>query len=129
MNYLRCVKNQGFIWQSGKRLDDEIIGLTVGTVYKALPTEPEAAAHGMVRVIDNSAEDYLYPAHYFEPVEIGANGGAKPATTYLPEWMYGILQAEAIASDKTVSAFLRDLLSERLDLPAVEANVTDLAYR
>jgi hypothetical protein len=119
MTYLRCINNRGFIWQHGQRLDEEIIGLTVGAVYKALPTEPEAAEHGMVRVIDNSAEDYLYPAHYFEPVDLHNGSIAKTATTHLPDWMYGVLQAEAIAADKSISALLRDLIAERFDLPEV----------
>ena len=31
-----------------------------------------AAEHGMIRVIDESGEDYLYPDSYFLPVDLPA---------------------------------------------------------
>lgn len=40
-------------------------------VYQALP-DATAARHGHVRVIDESGEDYLYPAEYFVPVKLPA---------------------------------------------------------
>jgi hypothetical protein len=33
-------------------------------LYQALP-DPQARAHGQIRVIDESGEDYLYPAGLF----------------------------------------------------------------
>ena len=36
-------------------------------VYRVLP-DRAAAREGFVRVIDESGEDYLYPAEYFVPV-------------------------------------------------------------
>ena len=118
MSYVRCIKNQGFIGEKGQRIDDEIIGLTVGRVYKALPTEAEAQAHGMIRVIDESAEDYLYPATYFETIELGnSRRKSEPITAHLPDWMAGVLYAEAVAVDKTVSALVREIIAERYDLP------------
>jgi hypothetical protein len=38
-------------------------------LYRLVP-DPEAAAQGYVRVIDESGEDYLYPAEYFAEVEL-----------------------------------------------------------
>lgn len=38
-------------------------------VYRALP-DHEADAHGMLRVIDESGEDYLYPKNRFRPIEL-----------------------------------------------------------
>ena len=38
-------------------------------------------------------------------------------TTYLDEYLKGVLHAEAIASDKSVSALMREWVEERLDLP------------
>jgi hypothetical protein len=38
-------------------------------VYQVLPDE-RAAGDGYVRVIDESGEDYLYPADYFIPIEL-----------------------------------------------------------
>jgi len=43
--------------------------LEVRKVYRVLPDEP-AAEDGYIRVIDESGEDYLYPASYFFPVEL-----------------------------------------------------------
>ena len=38
-------------------------------IYQVLP-DPQAAAHNMIRVIDESGEDYLYPASYFFIVQV-----------------------------------------------------------
>lgn len=43
--------------------------LEVRKVYQRIPDE-QAALLGFVRVIDESGEDYLYPAAYFAPVEL-----------------------------------------------------------
>jgi len=31
----------------------------------------EGAGNGMMRIIDESGEDYLYPASWFEPIALG----------------------------------------------------------
>lgn len=36
-----------------------------GAIYRRLD-DPEAAAQGLIRVVDESGEDYLYPAGMFE---------------------------------------------------------------
>jgi hypothetical protein len=41
--------------------------LEVGKVYQVLPDE-SAARDDYIRVIDESGEDYLYPADYFVPI-------------------------------------------------------------
>lgn len=43
--------------------------LDVRKVYRVLP-DKAAAAEGYLRVIDESGEDYLYPADYFVFVEV-----------------------------------------------------------
>lgn len=43
--------------------------LVLGKVYRVL-TEHQAAEDDDIRVIDESGEDYLYPAKYFVPVEL-----------------------------------------------------------
>ncbi len=43
--------------------------LELHKIYRVLPDE-EAAREGNVRVIDESGEDYLYPADWFVPVEV-----------------------------------------------------------
>lgn len=39
--------------------------ITVGCVYRVVP-DPAAEAEGLVRIVDESGEDYLYPAEWFE---------------------------------------------------------------
>ena len=58
--YAVCVNN-----------DDYPAALEVGKIYRALP-DTTAAKHQMVRVIDESSEDYLYPATCFIPIELTA---------------------------------------------------------
>jgi hypothetical protein len=43
--------------------------LELHKVYRVIPDE-EAARDGDIRVIDESGEDYLYPAHYFAVIEL-----------------------------------------------------------
>lgn len=43
---------------------DEAEDLQVGKTYRRLPDD-HAAERGMVRVVDDSGEDYLYPATLF----------------------------------------------------------------
>ena len=38
-------------------------------IYQVLPDE-QAEQHSLVRVIDESGEDYLYPSDYFLPVDL-----------------------------------------------------------
>ena len=45
--------------------------LEVRKLYPVLPDE-KAAARNYIRVIDETGEDYLYPAKYFLPVELSA---------------------------------------------------------
>ncbi len=40
-------------------------------VYK-VRADREARSHGMLRVVDASGEDYLYPADFFQPVQVTA---------------------------------------------------------
>jgi len=43
--------------------------LELHKIYRVLPDE-DAAADGDIRVIDESGEDYLYPAEWFVPVKL-----------------------------------------------------------
>lgn len=45
---------------------DYAVSLQMNKTYRVLP-DTEAAKHGWVRVIDETGEDYLYPAAYFKP--------------------------------------------------------------
>lgn len=61
MGYVRCVKNDGYE-----------ASLDIGKVYKTLPTTGLECSDGLIRVIDNEGEDYLYDSDYFELVELDA---------------------------------------------------------
>jgi hypothetical protein len=43
--------------------------LELHKIYRVVPDEA-AAREGDVRIIDESGEDYLYPAEWFVPVEV-----------------------------------------------------------
>lgn len=53
-----CVNNAGYP-----------ASLELHKIYRVLPDE-DAEAEGDLRVIDESGEDYLYPAEYFVLVEL-----------------------------------------------------------
>ena len=53
-----CVKNE-----------DYPASLQLWKVYRVLPDE-KGARHNMIRVIDESGEDYLFSASYFVPVAL-----------------------------------------------------------
>ena len=38
-------------------------------IYQAI-SDPRADKHGLIRVVDESGEDYLYPANYFVPITL-----------------------------------------------------------
>ena len=60
MRFVVCLSREGF----GEFSADD---LTLGRLYEVLsPVD----SHGMLRVIDDSGADYLYPAALFEPVEV-----------------------------------------------------------
>ena len=51
------------------RNDDYPASLELRKLYPVIP-DATAAAHDHIRIIDESGEDYLYPACYFEPVDL-----------------------------------------------------------
>lgn len=111
MKYVRCIKNEGYA-----------AGLGVGKVYKTLPTTETERKSGLVRVIDNDGEDYLYDTNYFQSMDLGITtepGSAFTAMTIqISQSTKAILQAEALASHKSTSALVREWIDERLDLSA-----------
>jgi hypothetical protein len=56
--FVVCVRNTGYP-----------ASLEVRKIYTTIP-DRSAEAHGMVRVVDESGEDYLYPAKFFMAVEL-----------------------------------------------------------
>ena len=120
--YVRCVENRQFIHIQGEAPpDEEIYGLTIGKVYKRIPDE-KTEVHGMIRVIDESFGEpgsergYMVPANYFEPLDMSETK-LEEVLVRVPAFVKDILYAEAVASDKSISALLREWIDERLDLP------------
>jgi len=56
--FVVCINNSGYP-----------ASLDLHKIYRVLPDE-EAAREGDLRVVDESGEDYLYPAAWFVPVEV-----------------------------------------------------------
>jgi hypothetical protein len=50
------------------RNDDYTLDLAPQKVYEVLP-DPSAERSGWIRIVDETGEDYLYPAKYFCPVD------------------------------------------------------------
>jgi hypothetical protein len=48
-------------------------------VYRVLP-DPAAEARSLLRVVDESGEDYLFPSRLFVPIELPANAAPAFAT-------------------------------------------------
>ena len=44
------------------------VSLTVHKTYRTIPDE-DAEQHGLIRVVNETEEDYLYPASHFAPAE------------------------------------------------------------
>lgn len=68
LKFAICVKNEGFE-----------ASLEIRKVYDLLP-DAEAESHGMLRVIDESGEDYLFPESFFVPIDLPAPVQARLAT-------------------------------------------------
>jgi hypothetical protein len=51
--------------------NDYPASLELHKIYRVLPDE-DAAADNDIRIIDESGEDYLYPASYFAPIKVPA---------------------------------------------------------
>ena len=60
-NYAICVCNTGYE-----------VSLELRKVYEVVP-DPDAGKHGLIRIIDESGEDYLHPASFFVPLELPAS--------------------------------------------------------
>lgn len=56
--FVVCVKNEGYP-----------ASLELRKIYRVIP-DARAAKHRLIRVIDESGEDYLYQAAYFVPIEL-----------------------------------------------------------
>ena len=68
-SWVLCVNNRGYR-----------ASLVVRRVYRSLP-DPAAARRALVRVIDESGEDYLYPRNLFAAIQIPEAAGKAFART------------------------------------------------
>jgi hypothetical protein len=59
-HWVVCVRNDGYEASLERR-----------KIYEVLP-DADAAAHSQLRVIDESGDDYLFPARYFATIELPA---------------------------------------------------------
>lgn len=68
--FLVCVRNTGYP-----------ASLALRKIYQAIP-DTDAEAHKLVRVIDESGEDYLYPASFFLALDLpqGVEAALRRAT-------------------------------------------------
>jgi len=57
-HFVVCLKNKGYE-----------ASLEPRKIYQVLPDQ-EAESHKMIRVIDESGEDYLFPASLFSPISL-----------------------------------------------------------
>jgi hypothetical protein len=87
-----------------------------------LPTTPTEEESGMIRIVDNEGQDYLYPRRWFEVVSeqeltsdlselvsVHLNGRSKIA-----------IRDMANARGISISSLVREWIDERLDLPEFE---------
>lgn len=58
IEFVICIKNK-----------DYPASLEVRKIYQVIP-DPKANEHQMIRIIDESGEDYLYPSTYFARIEV-----------------------------------------------------------
>lgn len=56
--FVVCIQNSGYP-----------ASLELHKIYRVVPDE-EAIREGDLRIVDESGEDYLYPAEWFAPVEL-----------------------------------------------------------
>ncbi len=56
--YAVCIKNENYP-----------VSLELRKLYQIVP-DKKSSALGLIRIIDESGEDYLYPSDYFLPVKL-----------------------------------------------------------
>jgi hypothetical protein len=66
-HFVVCLRNSGYK-----------ASLEPRKLYKALP-DAAAEKHGQIRIVDESGEDYLYPASFFLSVPLSTQVAAKVA--------------------------------------------------
>ena len=88
--------------------------LTPRRVYTVIPDPAEA--NGMLRVIDDTGEDYLFEADLFREIE-NLTGVATEVTVGLTWPMKAAIHRIASQRGISMSALIREWIDEQLDLP------------
>ncbi len=110
MNYVKCIENSG-----------NEASLDVDAIYRVLPVNEIERSGGMVRVIDNEGEDYLYPMRWFEivPEENLVADLSEPLTVRLSGVAKLTIRDIARRQGVSMASLVRQWIEERLDLPSV----------
>ena len=58
VQFVVCINNEGYP-----------ASLELRKIYRTLPDE-KAEKHSLMRVVDESGEDYLYPKRFFVPIQL-----------------------------------------------------------
>jgi hypothetical protein len=103
VRYVKCLNNAG-----------DNLSLTPGQFYQVLPDEAEE--HGLLRIVDNTGEDYLFDAELFEEVQ-DLSSFFTELTIGLSVPIKATIYQLANQQGKSMSALLREWIDERLDLP------------
>ncbi len=103
--YVQCKKNSGYE-----------LSLTPRQIYEVLPDPAEV--NGMIRVIDDSGEDYLFEIELFEPVK-NLTDLTTDITVGLTWPMKATIYRIANQRGISMSALLREWIDEHLDLPVI----------
>jgi len=108
--YVRCIAT-----------GDDPISLSIGEIYETLPLSDAERKDGWLRIIDNEGEPYLHPAHLFEPIDetTFASVRSEVITVHLTGLLKLKIRDAAHAKGISLSALLREIAEERLDLPEV----------
>ena len=58
IKYVVCIRNEEYTASLERR-----------KIYPVIP-DADAESHGMLRLVDESGDDYLYPQDFFLPIEV-----------------------------------------------------------
>ena len=103
MRYVVCENQAGYA-----------ASLTPQRVYEVIPDPAEA--NGMLRVIDDTGEDYLFEAELFREID-NLTGVATEVTVGLTWPMKAALHRIASQRGISMSALIREWIDEHHDLP------------
>ena len=108
MKFVKCIENVG-----------NEASLDLNSIYRVLPVNEMERSGGMVRVIDNEGEDYLYPMRWFEamPEENLVAELSESLTVRLNGVAKLTVRDIARRQGVSMASLVREWIEERLDLP------------